>query len=151
MKRLPVDLAELTALLDEARGGPVRSFLDRTSGELESMPREVEDEAVFGDILTAPERWMEIHPLPFAERRELRRRFVDQEVADPHLRLRLFEALEGPRPLGGFHGILRGHGSDLDRWFIFRARQLAPLARAWLSALDIEPVEGTPGRAASLS
>jgi len=89
--------------------------------------------------------------LPFAERRELRRRFVDQEVADPHLRLRLFEALEGADPLGRFHGILRGPGSDLDSWFVFRAGQLAPLARAWLSALDIEPVGGAPGRPASLS
>jgi hypothetical protein len=59
-------------------------------------------EGVFDDILAAPDRWVEIQPLPAAERRELRTRFVDQEIGDPHLRLRLFETLAGAHPLVRF-------------------------------------------------
>ena len=71
-----------------------------------------------------------------------------------HLRLRLFEALELrpdpaaiPAPSDGrwpgsrrccADGELR-EGSLLDRWLAYRAAALAPLARAWLSALGVEP------------
>jgi hypothetical protein len=140
VKRLPVDLALLAALFDQPRGGPVRAFFDRDSGTLESMPRDVEVEGVFDDILAAPLRWVEIQPLPAAERRQLRWRFVDQEITDPHLRLRLFETLEaaGVQPLLRWEALLRDRAGLLDRWFEFRASALAPLVRAWLSALDIE-------------
>ena len=145
MKRLPVDLPELASLFDQSRAGPVRSFLDRVTGELESMPRDAEVEGVYDDIVTAPERWAEIRPLPAVERIGLRRRFVDEQIGDPHLRLRLFEALDGDgsgargavRAFTRFDAILREHPGELDRWLAFRALALAPLARAWLSALDI--------------
>jgi hypothetical protein len=136
-----VDLDELAALFDQSRAGPVRAFFDRLSGELESMPRDAEVEGVFDDILAEPGRWVEILPLPMAERRGLRRRFVDEEVSDPHLRLRLFEALEGPRTFAPFETILRGDRATLDAWLSFRAAVLRPLARAWLSALAVEPTE----------
>lgn len=138
MKRLPVDLAELAALFDQARLGPVRAFFDLDSGSLESMPRDAEVEGVFDDIVNAPQRWIEIHGLPASDRRELRRRFVDQEVTDAHLRLRLFEILEGNHPFTRFEALLRDRAPLMDRWFEFRARTLAPLVRAWLSALAVD-------------
>jgi Uncharacterised protein family (UPF0158) len=143
LKRLPVDLEALAALLDEASAGPVRAFFDRLTGELESMPRDAEVEGVYDDLRANPERWIEIAPLPLSERRKLRSRFVDEEITDPYLRLRLTEALAGPRPFTRFEAVLRDRGELLDRWFAFRAGLLAPLARAWLSALGIEP--GPPG------
>jgi hypothetical protein len=136
MKRLSVNLPELAAVFDEPRGGPVRTFFDRSSGALEPMPRLVEVEGVFDDILTAPDRWVEIQPLPRAARHELRRRFVE-EVTDPQLRLRLSEVLGGGRPLARFDALLREAPALLDRWLAYRADSLAPLARAWLSALGI--------------
>jgi hypothetical protein len=135
---LPVDLAELAALFDQPRNGPVRAFFDRSSGDLESMPRDAEVEGVFDDILATPLRWVEIQPLPLPERRELRARFVDQEITDPHLRLRLTEVLAGARPFTRFEALLRERG-QLDRWLAFRAEALESLARAWLSALGVEP------------
>jgi hypothetical protein len=154
VRRLPVDLPALAALFDEPRNGPVRSFFDRSTGELESMPRDAEVEGVYDDIVNAPDRWVEVVPLPAPERRELRRRFAEEQLHDlhVHLRLRLFEALElaedppaSPaairRSLLRFEAVLR-ESSDLpliDRWLAFRAATLLPLARAWLSALGVEP------------
>jgi hypothetical protein len=139
VKRLPVDLGELAALFDQPRKGPVRAFFDRESGELESMPRDAEVEGVFDDILAAPGRWIEITPLPLPERRELRRRFADERMSDAHLRLRLFEALDGPQPLTRFEAVLRETPALLDEWLGFRAVALAALARTWLSAIGVEP------------
>ena len=149
-----MDLPALAALFDEPRNGPVRSFFDRSTGELESMPRDAEVEGVYDDIVNAPDRWVEVLPLPAPERRELRRRFAEEQLNDVHvhLRLRLFEALElaedppaSPaairRSLLRFEAVLR-ESSDLpliDRWLAFRAATLLPLARAWLSALGVEP------------
>jgi hypothetical protein len=154
VRRLPVDLPALAALFDEPRNGPVRSFFDRSTGELESMPRDAEVEGVYDDIVNAPDRWVEVVPLPAPERRELRRRFAEEQLHDlhVHLRLRLFEALElgedppaSPaairRSLLRFEAVLR-ENSDLpliDRWLAFRAATLLPLATAWLSALGVEP------------
>jgi hypothetical protein len=139
VKRLPVDLAELASLLDQTRGGPVRAYFDRATGELDSMPRYFEVEGVYDDILAAPERWVEIRPLRMAERRELRCRFVEDVVTDPHLRLQLFEALSGDRAFTRFESVLRLQEQWLDAWLAFRVKALAPLARAWLSALEVEP------------
>jgi hypothetical protein len=164
VKRIPVDLPALAALFDEPRNGPVRSFFDRATGELESMPRDAEVEGVYDDIVNAPDRWVEVLPLPPAERRELRRRFAEEQVhdLDVQLRLRLFDALDvaGPgatpaairRSLARFEAVLReardlpaGHQTLLDRWLAFRAAALVPLARAWLSALGV--AAGPPGDA----
>jgi hypothetical protein len=142
---LPVDLNELAALFDQPRKGPVRSFFDRTSGEIEAMPRDAEVEGVFDDIVAAPDRWIEIQPLPGAERRRLRQRFVDERADDPQLRLRLGDALGGERPLARFEAVLRDTPGMLDRWLGFRAEALAIVARAWLSAIDVEPM-GRSGR-----
>lgn len=170
MKRLPVDLPALAALFDEPRNGPVRSFFDRATGELESMPRDAEVEGVYDDIVNAPDRWVEVQPLPTSERRDLRQRFAEQlHDVDVQLRLRLADALElaaGPgatpadvrRSLARFEAVLResrdlpeeklfADGETLlDRWLAFRAAALLPLARAWLSALGVTAAPG-PGTA----
>jgi hypothetical protein len=137
VKRLPVDLAELAALFDQPRKGPVRSFLDRATGEIEAMPRDAEVEGVFDDILAAPERWVEIQPLPLAERQALRRRFVEERMGDPHLRLRLADALAAERPFLAFEAVLRD-ARRIDEWLAFRAEALAVVAAAWLSAIKVE-------------
>jgi hypothetical protein len=142
VKRILVDVPELAARFDDALAGPVRTFFDRVTGQLESMPRDAEVEGVFDDILAQPARWVEIQPLPARERRQLRRRFVEEQMNDPQLRLRLFEALDGPRPIARFEAVLREQRDELDRWLSYRAGALAPLARAWLSALGIDPGEG---------
>jgi hypothetical protein len=139
VKRLPVDVAELASLLDQARGGPVRAFFDRATGEIDSMPRDAEVEGVYDDIIASPERWVEIRPLRTPERRELRCRFVEDAVTDPQLRLELFDALSGERAFARFESVLRQHAPWLDTWLAFRTRALLPLARAWLSALDVDP------------
>jgi hypothetical protein len=133
-----VDLPELAAVFDQPRGGPVRTFFDRSTGALEPMPRDAEVEGVFDDILAAPDRWIEIRPLPAHERRQLRRLFLE-EVADPHLKLRLTETLAGERAFARFEALLREGPGLLDRWVTFRARALGGLVRAWLSALDVDP------------
>jgi hypothetical protein len=143
VNRLPVDLDELAAMFDQSRAGPVRAFFDRASGAFESMPRDAEVEGVFDDILAEPARWVEIVPLPLTERRALRRRFVEEQMTDPHVRLRMFEALDNQRTFARFDAILREEQDRLDQWLRFRALSLAALAHAWLSALGIEPIQAS--------
>jgi hypothetical protein len=99
-------------------------------------------EGVFDDILAAPDRWVEIQPLPAAERRALRQRFVD-DVLDPHAKLRLAEALAGVRSLSRFEAALRLVPGELDRWLAFRAQALDVVVRAWLSAVGVLPAAPT--------
>jgi hypothetical protein len=139
VKRLPVNLAELANVLDQPRRGPVRAFFDRVSGEVESMPRDAEVEGVYDDIAANPGRWVEILPLAAPQRQELRRMFVEREVTDPHLRLRLLESLEDARPFTRFEAVLRAAPPLLDRWLDFRTEAVRPLSLAWLSALGVEP------------
>lgn len=139
LKRLPIDLLELVASLDSPRGGPVRTFFDRTTGVIEPMPRDAEVEGVFDDILASPLRWIEVQPLPLGERLSLRRRFVEEIVTEPVERLRLFDALAAPRPLAAFESLLRGAPALLDGWQAFRAERLAASATLWLSALGVAP------------
>jgi hypothetical protein len=136
--RLVVNLGELAAAFDEPRRGPVRTFFDRVTGTIEPMPRDAEVEGVYDDIVAAPERWIEIRPVPLAQRLELRRRFLEQ-VADPHHRLQMADALAGQRPLARFDALLRGAPTLLDAWLSFRTAELAMMTRAWLSALGVEP------------
>jgi hypothetical protein len=139
VKRLPVNLPQLADLFDQTRRAGVRAFFDRHSGELECMPRQAEVEGVFDDILAEPERWVEIQPLPPPERDDLRREFVQRQLTDPYLRLRLDEALDGDPRYRRFEAVLRESPALLDQWLAFRAAALAPLVRAWLSALGVEP------------
>jgi hypothetical protein len=140
VNRLPVDLAEFASFLDQPRRGPVRAFFDRSTGEIEPMPRDAEVEGVFDDIVTAPQRWLEIQPLPVATRGELRRRFLEG-VGDVFVRLRLAESLTAKNPFSRFDAVLRDVPGLLDRWVAFRAGALAEVAQVWLSALGVEAVD----------
>jgi hypothetical protein len=137
VNRLPVDLDELASFLDQPRRGPVRAFLDRATGQIEPMPRAAEVEGVFDDVLAAPERWIEIYPLPLAHRRTLRRQFLD-EVNDPLVRAQLSEGLAQHKTFARFDAVLRNHPPVLDEWLRFRTQSLAAIAHAWLSAIGVE-------------
>jgi len=112
------------------------------------MPRDAEVEGVFDDILAAPERWVEVHPLPAPHRLALRRNFLE-EVNDPLVRLQLSESLAQPKNFGPFEVILRNQPGLLDRWLRFRTEALTPIAHAWLSAIGVEAIEKSGGRSAS--
>ena len=139
LKRFSVDLAALTQAFDEPRRGPVRTFVDRQSGQVEQVPLDAEVEGVFDDIFASPDRWVEVQPLAPALRQELRRRFV-QQVDDPQLRLRLGAALGERRPLQRFASVLRERPPLLDGWLLFRQGELDSLIRAWLAALGIDAI-----------
>jgi uncharacterized protein UPF0158 len=148
VNRVPIDLDELVSFLDQPRRGPVRAFLDRTTGQLEPMPRDAEVEGVFDDVLAAPHRWIEVHPLPLAHRVELRRRFLE-EVNDPLARAHLSESLAQPRSFARFDAVLRIHAGLLDQWLGFRTRALAAVAHAWLSAIGVEAMGNATARSIS--
>jgi hypothetical protein len=137
-KSLPVRLPELAEAFDQPRGGPVRTFVDRQTGEIEHVPRDAEVEGVFDDIYASPDRWVEVVPLAPALRQRLRARFVDEET-DGHLRLRLGDALAGERPLVRFAAVLRDVPGALDAWLRFRDQELDGVVRAWLSAIGVAP------------
>jgi hypothetical protein len=137
LRRLRVNLGELTEAFDEPRRGPVRTFVDRESGQIEHVPRDVEVEGVFDDILSSPHRWLEIQPLSRELRSGLRRRFADQ-VEDPQFRLKLAHALAAELPFTRFASVLREVPGLLDRWLAFRNRELDSLAVAWLAAIGVD-------------
>jgi hypothetical protein len=143
LRSLPVKMLELTEALDQPRGGPVRTFVDRQTGEVEHVPRDAEVEGVFDDIFASPQRWIEVQPVPRQLRQELRARFVDQET-DGQLRLRLLDALATDRPLARFAQVVREVPGALDGWLAYRDRELVVLAGAWLSALGVAPQAATP-------
>jgi hypothetical protein len=138
VRSLPVKMPELTEALDQPRGGPVRTFVDRQTGDIEHVPRDAEVEGVFDDIFASPQRWVEVQPVPHQVRQQLRARFVD-EVTDGQLRLRLVDALAAERPLAQFGKALREVPGAIDAWLAFRDRELAVLARTWLSAIGVAP------------
>jgi hypothetical protein len=131
-------MPELTEALDQPLGGPVRTFVDRESGELEHVPRDAEVEGVFDDIFASPQRWVEVQPIPRDLRQRLRSRFVDEQT-DGQLRLRLADALSSDRPLARFAKVLREVPTALDAWLAFRDRELETPARTWLSAIGVAP------------
>jgi hypothetical protein len=143
LRSVPVKMPELTEALDQARGGPVRTFVDRQTGELEHVPRDAEVEGVFDDIFASPQRWVEVQPVPRQVRQQLRARFADEET-DGQLRLRLVDALAAERPLAEFGKVLREVPGALDAWLAFRDRELEVVARAWLSAIGLGPRRPTP-------
>jgi hypothetical protein len=143
-KRLPIDLAELAAALDEPRAGPVRAFFDRHSGEIEHVPRDVEVPGVFDDLFADPGRWVEISPVGDGARRALRARFLDEVVRDAQLRLKVADALLEARPFGAFARVVRETPGLLDVWERWRAGALEPVARAFLAALAVEPARPGP-------
>jgi hypothetical protein len=144
-KRLPIDLPELAAILDEPRAGPVRAFFDRESGEIEHVPRELDTPEIYEDLFAAPHRWVEITPIGEEARRALRAGFLDEVVVDPQLRLKVADALSEARPFGAFARVLRetpGLGEVWERW---RAGALEPVARTFLAALGVEPAPARAG------
>jgi hypothetical protein len=146
LRTVPVRLPEVGEALDRERGGGVRTFVDRETGEIEHVPLAVEVEGVFDDIFASPERWVEVSPLPDQVRVQVRRRFAD-EVNDPQVRLKLADALGAERPFQRFAAVLREVPGLLDGWLGFRDRELDGLARAWLAAIGLAP--GAPGRGAA--
>jgi hypothetical protein len=138
-RRLLVDMTELATALDEPEAGPTRAFLDLESGEIEYIPRELEVEGVYDDIFAAPERWIEIRPAPSWERHRVRSRFADQ-VADPHVRLLLIEALEGRAAFARFAQVLRRWPDIREQWFRFRDGALAALGKQYLEEIGVDPV-----------
>jgi hypothetical protein len=141
LRSIPVKLPELTEAFDQPQGGPVRTFLDRETGEIEHVPRDAEVEGVFDDIFASPQRWVEVLPVPRGVRQQLRARFVDEDT-DGQLRLRLTDALAADRPLARFAKVLREVPGALDAWLGFRDRELSMLARSWLSAIGLAPRRG---------
>jgi hypothetical protein len=139
VNRVPVDLGEFVSFLDQPRRGPVRAFFDRSTGVIEPMPRDAEVEGVFDDILAAPERWVEILPLPEAQRVALRRRFADG-INEPFVHEQLVDALGQQRSFARFDAVLRNQAGLLDRWLSFRTDELADLAHAWMSAIGVEAI-----------
>jgi hypothetical protein len=137
LRRLRVNVPELTEAFDEPRGGSVRTFVDRETGQIEHVPREVEVQGVFDDIFASPHRWAEIQPLANEIRSGLRRRFAEQ-VEDPQFRFKLANALAAKLPFIRFASVLRDGPGLLDRWLAFRNRELDSLAVAWLAAIGIE-------------
>lgn len=144
-RRLPVDLPAIVEALDEPVGGPTRAFLDLGSGAIELVPRDLDPDAndpgapsagAFDDVLNEPTRWREVPPAPLWVRRRIRAGFCDR-IDDPHIRLRLREALEKQPAFSPFARVLREFPPVHDEWFRHRHAELEPAALEWLASVGV--------------
>ena len=135
---LPVDLEELSGLLEGDPAGNEGGFLDLQTGEV--MPAFMTDEAMVGedaavDVDAEPDRWL---PVPCEGSRagwEDMATYV-AAVADSHLREQLERAIEGKGAYRRFRDLIAGEGLT-QAWQEFSDERQIGRARAYLAEQGI--------------
>ncbi len=158
MKKLPVDIGEIAAMIDTSfrEDG---YYLDLQTGKVVIVPSELlyrefkdgEDSSARPDwekelvplakeIQAGSDRYK---PLPEADSRESYRDMESftRTVDDPSLRQRLEDALDGRGAFSRFRRVLDHDDAERDRWFKFKDQAAARRVRDWLRDLDIEPID----------
>lgn len=166
MKRIPIDLTELAALMSESFDEN-RVFLDTDTGEIVLLPSELidpllddEDDELNEDDL--PDWEVEMLPVARAVAADDAGRYVGLPEPDPGedaaimrsfaaslkdaaLRERLLDAVSGPHPFRRFRQIIDTAPEQRDKYLEFKGEEYLRLAREWLNDLGIEPVEPPAG------
>jgi hypothetical protein len=97
-------------------------YLDRETGELlrvsDDLPDDEDEESV-ARLEAAPERYLEIEPLPSAFGYGLMAEFT-ASLDEPVARAELERTLHGRRPFRAFKDALLGYPMLRERWFQFR-------------------------------
>ncbi|HEU0302432.1 MAG TPA: UPF0158 family protein [Longimicrobium sp.] len=111
---------------------------------------EVDDEAA--DALLDSGRFIDIDPIGSDEGFRWMERFATSQP-DPHVRERLLDALDRPRPFRRFRDALRQFPQVRDAWERHEGEKLREAAREWLAyhEIDAELVPAPPPSGTSAS
>ncbi|MFH1747962.1 MAG: UPF0158 family protein [Planctomycetota bacterium] len=156
MKKLPVDIGEITELMD-MHDTESEAYLDTHTGDTVLLPPEMvdlEDDDDLGDlpdwekelipiaraINADSERYV---PLPESDPREDYQLMVKfaESLNDPGLRNQMSIALDGPGAFRRFRRVLESYPREQERWYTFKDEALAERVQEWLHEIGIEPIE----------
>jgi hypothetical protein len=145
LRRLPIDLEDVTIAMGVANSGMLHHYVDRETGEVlliseDELEEQAEDRA---RIEAEPGRFIEVPP---DDSHEAYRDMEDfaATAADARLQERLWWALNGPRPFRRFKDAVADDPTEEERWFCFRDERLIARAVAWLAEEGLAP-ERSPG------
>jgi Uncharacterised protein family (UPF0158) len=142
LRRLPIDVSEVTFAMDMASSGTIQHYVDRETGELlfvsEDNLDECEEEVE--RIEADPARYVEV---PLDDSRAAYRDMEEytESVADERLQERLWRALGGSRPFRRFKDAIAWDPAVEKEWFRFRDERQTARAVAWLAEEGLAPLE----------
>ncbi|MDQ3622133.1 MAG: UPF0158 family protein [Verrucomicrobiota bacterium] len=140
MTKLKVDLEELIMALDGWGSDQFRHFLDTETGEIIALIEDAEDFDEPCEKIDGAEfgRYRAIDKLASHQSFEVMEQFA-HSLPESRARRALLEALSHNKPFRRFKDAVHRELDLRDRWFAFRDRAYAALARDWLEGEGIEP------------
>ena len=157
MKRLPVDVEEIAAMMDRDGGMGIQGYyLDTETGDIVVIPEELLREEVLEDayagglpawerdlvpaardIYQDGDRYVAIPAISSGEIYDLMVEFAES-VRNQALGEKLSIALDGRGAFGRFKRVLAGYPAERERWYKMKDAFLAEQVREWLADWDVE-------------
>jgi hypothetical protein len=161
MKKLKVDIGEITLIMETSDNFDSITLFDTETGEIVSVPNEVmsaieskDEEALQDqpdwekDLIEIAEsiannesgRYVDVPRKPSYEAYDLMVEFASS-VTNKHLREKLDIALDGKGAFSKFKKVISDYPDEEKRWFAFKGKRLREEVVEWLNDLGIEPIE----------
>lgn len=112
-------------------------FLDRSSGEVFSVPVDYEDDAFWEDIETN-DQFLQIPGFDYDQERLLLHEFI-KGIANDRLREILEKSFVGKRPYGRLDEILSFYPEEMEKLAALKEELISDRVRHWLEEHDIFP------------
>lgn len=136
---IPVDWTGLEAAF-ENHSPEVRSFLNRTTGEVVTLIGDHDDSEAAGDVQQSPDSYLRIEPIPSREQYRIMERFIET-VPYEALANRLADAIVGKGAFRRFKDCIAQHAEERKRWFAFRDVLVHQYIVDWCKASEVQGVE----------
>jgi yecA family protein len=143
MKRLPVDMGQLKAALEDHSRELATYYFDSHSGEVVLLSEELRREDKRWKIISnSADRFIPIEAMDSREGYAIMQKFV-ATLPSTQIQEKLNLSLEGPKPFERFRNTLSQDPATLKRWFEFHNEAIRNVALKWLADHEIDPVEQT--------
>jgi hypothetical protein len=113
-------------------------FLDRSNGEVFSVPADYEDETFWQEIEANDDQFLPIPGFDYEQERLLVHEFI-KGLPDGPLRTLLSRTFGGRNTYGRVEDILSFYPDELEAYYALRDELLDARIRAWLEEHDIYP------------
>jgi yecA family protein len=141
MKRLPVDMGQLAAALEDHSRTLATYYFDSNSGEVVSLSEDLRGEDKRWNIISnSVDRFIFIEPMASREGYAIMQKFVATLPSTP-IQEKLNWSLEGAKPFRRFRDTLSEDPPTLERWLEFHKEAIRNIALKWLADHEIDPVE----------
>ena len=119
-------------------------FLDKNTGEIFFVPSNLEDEELWHQVETNPERFLEIPAFDLAVQRQIMAKFI-LVTEDPDLKKILCDSRSGAQLYGNINEILSFFPEEHDRFLEINDEFFSSRVRQWLElnnlfTLDVESI-----------